>query len=135
MIALYILFSKPELTLLIQNGQSKSDKMDHIPAAKLYIPRTSYTWLLTELNPANPTKGFALVDHGNSVITFDEIDVDDIVRFGIQKANLVRRDPYFAGRYPIQTYIHAALTYGFITDQEVLLAKWIPKKPPGPSPF
>jgi len=129
------LFSEPELVRLAQNFQSSTDKMDHIPGAKLYIPMSGLTWLVTELNPNNPTKGFALIDDGNGVVTFDEIDIDDIIRLAVSKANHVKRDPYFSGKYPIRTYLNAALTYGFITDQEVLLSKWMPKMPPGLSPI
>lgn len=129
------LFSKPELVRLIENAHSITNNMEMIPAAKLYIPQTGYTWLLTELNPDNPTQGMGLIDLSGGYIYYGYISIDGIVNMGKQKGIATRRDPYFTGKYPVKTYLQAALTYGFITDQEVLLAKWIPKEPPGLSPF
>lgn len=125
------LFSKPELNRFVENSYTDIDRMDKVPAAKLYIPGTGITCLVTELCPARPTKGYALMDDGDGSVTFGEIDIDHIVSLAIDQANHVRRDPYFVGKYPIRTYLYAAKTYGFITDQDILLAKWDKNRPPG----
>ncbi|MCH5716693.1 DUF2958 domain-containing protein [Niabella hibiscisoli] len=108
--------------------------MDKVPAAKLFIPGTGCAWLITELNRYNQSKGSGLIDLGNNNVTFGEIDIDEIVSFAVGQANHVRRDPYFIGKYPIRTYLSAAKAYGFIVEQDTLLAKWTPHRRSGPSP-
>lgn len=51
---------------LLANGerQSAGDSRDRRPVVKLFTPDASATWLLTELDPADPDLTFGLCDLG-----------------------------------------------------------------------
>lgn len=55
---------------LLQNGleqrelSSRDDWKDHTPVVLLYLPNTEFKWLLTELDPDNPSIAFGLCDLG-----------------------------------------------------------------------
>eukprot|EP01035_Chromulina_nebulosa_P007719 gene7719-10428_t len=57
---------KPEITaLLINNGSTENRGKDHLPVVKLFMPDSSATWLLTEIDPDNPAHAFGLCDLGH----------------------------------------------------------------------
>jgi len=54
------------LAQLLANGerQSAGESRDPAPVVKLFTPDASATWLLTELDPADPDLAFGLCDLG-----------------------------------------------------------------------
>jgi len=51
---------------LLANGErtATGDNRDPLPVVKLFTPDASATWLLTELDPADPDRAFGLCDLG-----------------------------------------------------------------------
>ncbi len=51
---------------LLANGgrTARGEDIDPFPVVKLFMPDGSGTWLLTELDPAEPTRAFSLCDPG-----------------------------------------------------------------------
>jgi len=124
------LFSKPDIEQLIKNFES--NEVDHIPVAKLFIPRTSFIWLVTEVDPNEPLNATALYDAGDGVISLAEVNLGEILHRGYELGPMVQRDPRFVGKYPVSVYLRAALHYGYITDQDLLINRF--KNPFGLSP-
>ncbi len=60
------LLTQSQLTKLIKNGErSRTDEnFDPLPVVKLFTPDAQCTWLLSEVDPADPTRAFGLCDLG-----------------------------------------------------------------------
>lgn len=53
---------------LLANGRrtTQGEELDPHPVLKLFMPDGPGTWLLTELDPAEPTRAFGLCDPGSA---------------------------------------------------------------------
>jgi len=113
---------------LIKNGSPGERSKDHFPVVKLFMPGLPHTWLLTELDPEEPTVAFGLCDLGMGFPEQGYVDLDEIssVRgpFGY-----VERDDGFVSKYPLSVYVAAASEMGLITEQDVVLSRHVKPSP------
>lgn len=114
-------FSRPQLLKLLNNGAAEEAGKDHAPVVKLYLPKTDCCWLISELDVDNPLMALALYSTQFGSITFDYVNLEHVAAIRNKEKIPVLRDTYFVGKYPMSVYFKAAFTYGFITDQDVLL--------------
>lgn len=82
---------------LLANGarSAAGESIDPVPVVKLFTPDAGATWLLTEIDPDNPTLAFGLCDLGLGCPELGTVDLDEIAavhgRFGLP----VERDEHF----------------------------------------
>lgn len=103
---------------LIANGRRQADvrgtanEIDFKPVTKLFNPCGTGTWLLTELDPENPTIAFGLCDLGypelGSVCLAELASVR--LPFGLK----IERDRFFAATKSISVYADEARVAGRI---------------------
>jgi hypothetical protein len=119
---------------MIKNGSPIERSKDHIPVVKLFTPWSNITWLLTELDPEEPTRAFGLVDLGFGFPELGYVDLDEIANtpgpFGLK----VERDLHFQAKYPLSVYRDAAHVNRRIVERDDVLALYVKRKPPGPQP-
>jgi hypothetical protein len=94
---------------LLANGQaSLAQDIDHVPVVKFFDPCGGATWLITEARPDDPDILFGLCDLG---MGFPELGSVSLAELKSVKGRLgigLERDFFFAPRYPLSVYVHAA---------------------------
>ena len=88
-------------------------EVDFEPVCKIFLPWTSGTWLLTELDPDEGV-AFGLCDLGMGEPELGYVDLDEI--YGVQGPGGLRmeQDIHFKARMPISGYATEARKRGFI---------------------
>lgn len=119
------LFTKSQIEQLLQNGSASNRGKDDYPVVKLFLPGSSCTWLLTEIEPECPRIAFGLCDLGMGFPELGYVDLLEMVsvknRFGLS----VERDLHFKGRFPLSVYHEAALYCEQITEVEPILNRFV----------
>jgi hypothetical protein len=59
----------------------EDDAIDHKPVVKLFTPDANCTWLLTELDPDEPTEAFGLCDLGLGCPELGYVSLSDSSRY------------------------------------------------------
>lgn len=115
------LFTKEQLTKLLQNGNVENRGKDHKPVIKLFTPDANCTWLLTEIDSQETDLAFGLCDLG---MGFPELGYVSIAELSALRGKLglpVERDLSFEGKFPISIYARAANIRQQITTDKTLL--------------
>ena len=95
---------------LLANGRKSADDpdFDPFPVVKLFTPDGACTWLLTELDAAEPDIAFGLCDLGLGYPELGSVRISEIKtlrgRFGLP----VERDKFFKATKPISAYAEEA---------------------------
>jgi hypothetical protein len=101
---------------LLANGSaaSKSDDYDPFPVVKLFTPDAGATWLLSELDPADPDLAYGLCDFGLGSPELGYVRLSEIetVRGALRLA--VERDMHFTPDLPLSVYAREARVAGSI---------------------
>ncbi|MXV16898.1 DUF2958 domain-containing protein [Hufsiella ginkgonis] len=118
------LFTKSQYEQLIKNGSWNNADRDYIPVVKLFMTNSSYTCLLTELDPEFPDHAFGLCDFGMGfpelgAVSIQELkDTQGFLRF-------LERDTSFEGKYPLSVYARAASVAGRIVEDDATLQRFV----------
>ncbi|WP_018259668.1 DUF2958 domain-containing protein [Methylobacterium sp. WSM2598] len=114
--------AQPLLTLsqreqLLANGRrtARGEEIDPPPVVKLFMPDGAGTWLLTEMDPAEPTRAFGLCDTG---LGSPELGYVCLLELAALRGSLrlpVERDIHFRANRPLSAYAAEAQTAGRIT--------------------
>lgn len=111
---------------MLENARDvlKGRAEDHPPVVKLFSIAGSATWLLSELNPFEPTIAFGLCD----LMGFPELGYVSLEELeGIQHPSLpiplIVRDEHFDAEYLMSVYAEAARHHQAITENPVHLQK------------
>ncbi|CAO4181219.1 DUF2958 domain-containing protein [Methylorubrum extorquens] len=101
---------------LLANGRrtAHGEKIDPPPVVKLFMPDGPGTWLLTELNPAEPTRAFGLCDPG---LGAPELGYVCIVELAALRGRLrlpIERDRHFIADRLLSAYAAEAQVAGRI---------------------
>jgi hypothetical protein len=78
------------LSELLANGceTARGKDIDPRPVVKIFDPTGSATWLLTEVDPSDPTRAFGLCDLGLGYPELGYVDLDELSavrsRFGLR---------------------------------------------------
>ena len=108
------LFTSAQRQRLLANGQRQNlvrgtDKeIDFLPVVKLFTPDASCTWLLTEIDPADPDIAFGLCDLGFGCPELGNVSLSELttVRGGLGLP--VERDLYFKADKTLGAYAQLA---------------------------
>lgn len=96
---------------LSEQGESVPD---FLPVVKLFTPDAGCTWLLTELDPAEPDIAFGLCDLGMGCPETGSVRISELEsvrgRFGLS----VARDLHFTATKTLSAYADEAWTHGAI---------------------
>jgi hypothetical protein len=96
---------------------------DFKPVVKLFTPDAGCTWLLTELDPAEPDIAFGLCDLGMGFPELGSVRISELEsvrgKFGLP----VERDRYFAPTHFLSVYARAAWNAAAITESGEALAQ------------
>ena len=110
------LMTKEQRAKLLKNG-ARSDE-DHAPVVKWFTPDAGCTWLISELDPADPDRAFGLCDLG---LGYPELGAVLVSEVGALRGKLglpVERDLYSKlPDLPMSVYATAARELGRITIQ------------------
>ena len=105
----------PELRdALLANGRTPDS--DPVPPLKLFNPTGAGTWLVTELDPDDPSVGFGLADLGFGCPELGSFSLDELQSFQGPFGLGIERDLWFEGRWPISVYAEAARQAGRIVE-------------------
>lgn len=112
-----LLFTAAQRTKLLANGgKSAAGKdIDPLPVVKLFLADGAATWLLTEIDPAEPTRVFGLCDLGLGSPELGYVDVNELCRLRGYLKLPVSRDVYFRADRPLSAYVAEAHAVGRIT--------------------
>lgn len=110
-------FTKAQRRQLLLNGQRSAagKDIDPLPVVKLFLPDGALTWLLTELDPTEPTRAFGLCDLGLGSPELGYVDLTVLASIRGHIKLPVSRDVYFQPDKPISAYAADAIAAGRIT--------------------
>ncbi|MDR7037813.1 hypothetical protein J2X36_002564 [Methylobacterium sp. BE186] len=102
---------------LLANGRrtARGEEIDPPPVVKLFMPDGPATWLLTELDPTEPTRAFGLCDAG---LGSPELGYVCLLELAALRGRLrlpVERDVHFRAGRPLSAYAAEAQAAGKIT--------------------
>ena len=82
---------------LLANGalSASGADIDPVPLVKLFMPDANATWLLTELDPDNPTLAFGLCDLGLGSPELGYVSLDEIASVRGPMGLPVERDQHY----------------------------------------
>lgn len=92
------LIPEPLRAQLLANGAraAAGEDIDPAPVVKLFTPDAGATWLLTELDPDNPSIAFGLCDLGMGCPELGYVDLDEISAALGPLGLPVERDEHYA---------------------------------------
>jgi hypothetical protein len=95
---------------LLENGEAH----DPHPVVKLFTPDAGATWLLMELDPADPDIAFALCDLGLGSPELGSVSLAELASVRGPLGLGVERDLWFAADKPLSRYAEEARRAGVI---------------------
>jgi hypothetical protein len=111
-----MLITPEQRELLLANGRSSrtQDDFDPHPVVKLFTPDAGATWLLTEIDPDDPTIAFGLCDLGLGSPELGSVSLGEIVSIRGPLGLPVERDLHFQATRSISAYAQEARRAGGI---------------------
>jgi hypothetical protein len=102
---------------LLANGlrTARGEEIDPPPAVKLFMPDGPGTWLLTELDPAEPTRAFGLCDPGLESPELGYVDLTELAALRGRLRLPIERDRHFIADRPLSAYANEAQAAGRIS--------------------
>jgi hypothetical protein len=115
------LLTKDLIDQLLRNGRLKDyyagtdSEPDFMPVVKLFTPDAGCTWLLTELDPADPDTAFGLCDLGMGFPELGSVSIAELESVRGKLGLPVERDLHFTPTKTISAYAEDARRAGRIT--------------------
>ncbi len=102
--------------ILLSNGalSAAGKDIDPHPVVKLFTPDAGATWLLTELDPAEPDIAFGLCDLGMGCPELGYVSLAEIREVRGRLGLPVERDRHFVADRPLSVYASEAARNGAI---------------------
>src|SRR3954468_18170253 len=105
-----VLITKAQHAQLLANGTrtARGEDIDPHPVVKLFTPDAAATWLLTEIDPADPDRAFGLCDPG---LGSPELGFFTLAELAALRGRLglpVERDRHFVADHPLSAYAATA---------------------------
>ena len=100
---------------LLANGRNPDG--NHVPVCKFFFPAGAATWLVTDADPEEPDRLFALADLGFGTPELGSISLSELQSFKGPFGLGIERDLFFEGKHPIGTYAAAARRAGYIVER------------------
>jgi len=110
------LITDEQRSQLLANGwHSQADEaFDPAPVVKLFTPDAGATWLLTEIDPAEPDHAFGLCDLGLGYPELGWVSLEDITTVRGRLGLAVERDLHFRADKRLSAYAREARLAGRI---------------------
>ncbi len=121
-------FNQIQFRQLLKNGSDVNRRKDNYPVIKLFTSNTQAIWLLSEIDPNNHDRAFALCDVGMGLPEFGHLSLSRLEYVRGQLSLPIEQDNHFTAHYPIKVYAGAARVYGRITEEEAILAAFAGKQ-------
>lgn len=101
---------------LLRNGRLSAvgQDIDPLPVVKLFTPDAGATWLLTELNPADPDIAFGLCDLGMGCPELGYVSLVELRDVRGPLGLPIERDRHFVADRPLSAYARDAARDGAI---------------------
>lgn len=128
------LFTPEQYEQLLLNGNPVNRDQDHAPVARLTLHGTNMVWLISEIDPEEPTLAFGLCDLGQGFPELGYVSLEELTSvthpvFGTTVSN----DPQFKAKYPMSAYAAAARAKQQVVCDDDIVARYVEqKKPPSP---
>ena len=112
-----LFFTTAQHAKLLANGRKSAagKDIDPLPVVKLFLADGAAVWLLTELDPSEPTRAFGLCDLGLGSPELGYVDLNELCRLRGCLKLPVSRDVYFRADRPLSAYMAEARAAGRIT--------------------
>lgn len=114
------LLTQQQFDKLLDNGRRQAavkgtpEEIDFRPVVKLFHPCGAATWLLTEIEPLEPTIAWGLCDLGMGCPEFGTVSLTELQAFRGRLGLGIERDLHFTADKPISAYIEEAHRHGRI---------------------
>ena len=110
------LITNEQRAKLLDNGAAtaRGDQRDPRPVVKLFTPDANGTWLLTELDPADPDLAFGLCDLGLGSPELGYVRLSELSALRGPFGLSVERDRYFTACRSLSAYANDAQAAGAI---------------------
>lgn len=104
------LITEEQRERLLANGRRTAAGEDHDPApvVKLFTPDAGATWLLTEIDPDDPSRAFGLCDPGLGFPELGYVSLTELQQLRGPLGLTVERDLNFVAERPLSTYTREA---------------------------
>lgn len=111
-----MLLTPKQRELLLANGRlsREHEDFDPHPIVKLFTPDAGATWLITELDPDDPSIAFGLCDLGLGAPELGSLSLEEIAAVKGPLGLAIERDQHFVAKQPISAYAEAARRAGRI---------------------
>ena len=124
------LLTKDQTARLLANGKASAEAMkwdgntpDHFPVVKLFHPLRAATWLLSELDPAEPDIAFGLCDLGMNCAELGSVSLSEMRSIKVGFNLRIKRDMFWTATHPLSVYTAAAQEAGGIVTDPIRLAR------------
>jgi hypothetical protein len=116
------LFTQEQRAQLLANGAATLADPSHDPwpVVKLFTPDAGATWLVTEIDPDEPNRLWALCDLGLGFAEYGTVWLSEIEELRGKLGLPVERDLHFEAQGPISAYVEISGPAGRIIE-------WLPK--------
>jgi Protein of unknown function (DUF2958) len=113
------LFTEAQRVRLLANGEAsaKDPAHDPWPVVKLFTPDAGATWLVTEIDPEEPNRLWALCDLGMGYAEYGTVWLPEIAALRGRLGLPVERDLSFKAEGPISAYIAVSAPAGRIIER------------------
>jgi len=103
---------------LLANGREAAAgaDIDPFPVVKIFVPDGKATWLLSELNPADPDVAYGLADLGKGMPELGYVVLGEIAQLRGCVGLPAERDRFFRATAPLSVYASAAFAAGTIIN-------------------
>jgi hypothetical protein len=110
------LITDEQRAALLANGArtAAGETIDPNPVVKLFTPDAGATWLLTELDPADPDLAFGMCDLGLGFPELGSVRLSEIATIRGRLGLPVERDLLFGAERPLSRYAEEAQRLGLI---------------------
>lgn len=108
------LFTSAQRQRLLSNGQRQhqvrgtDEEIDFQPVVKLFTPDANCTWLLSEIDPADPDTAFGLCDLGVGCPELGYVSLSELAAVRGRRGLPVERDRYFKADRTLGAYAQLA---------------------------
>ena len=102
--------SEEQRLRLLQNG--RNNEQDPYPVVWLHMPGGGVQWLLSAIDPGNPSIAFGLCDLGFGVPELETVSFAEMALISTELVRPIECDQSFKALYPMSVYARAARLAG-----------------------
>ncbi|WP_298700177.1 DUF2958 domain-containing protein [uncultured Variovorax sp.] len=116
----YPFLTDEQVERLVANGresrayQARDELFDPLPVVKLFTPDAGATWLLTEIDPDEPSMAFGLADLGLGFPELGFVSLDELATVRGHLRLPIEQDTGFRANQAVSAYAAAARAAGRI---------------------